>query len=90
MTLDENFIDEILPTIRKDSTSIELVGHLWGDRKELKPDGEFDALDLAPLLARETAHQELDELLSKAAQNIEWKTEIMEEETKDYGGNLRH
>ncbi|MDR2522091.1 MAG: hypothetical protein LBC93_00065 [Synergistaceae bacterium] len=79
VTLDENFIEEFFPAIRKDSTPIELAGRLWGDRKELKPEGEFNALDFAPLLVRETARQELDEFLSEAAQNIEWKIEMMED-----------
>ena len=71
VTLEEEFVEDMLRKIRLDSTPLEMAGYLWGDRKELKPAEEFNALSFASLLMGEVVRLELDELLSEAAQNVE-------------------
>ncbi|MDR2528462.1 MAG: hypothetical protein LBD04_05540 [Synergistaceae bacterium] len=75
VTLDEEFVEEMFHKIRSDSTPLEMAGYLWGDRKELKPTEEFNALSFASLLVEETMCLELDELLSEAAESIEYRIE---------------
>jgi len=72
LMLEDEFIEE---TFQKtiNCTPIELAGFLWGDCRELMPDGDLDLLSLAPLLSREGPRHEPDSPLATAAENIEPK-----------------
>jgi hypothetical protein len=74
LTLDDDFIEEILNRVKDDSTPLEMAGFLWGDRKDLKPKKEAPLTELISLLRVKDMKTTLDELLEKASsEKMEWK-----------------
>jgi curved DNA-binding protein CbpA len=74
LTLDDDFVEDVFRRIGDESTLLEVAGWLWGDRKELGPDGDFDLTTLTSLLVGEDVKQDLNALLAIAASEpIEWK-----------------
>ena len=75
LTLEDEIIEEAFQRTNRNHSPLELAGYLWGDRRELMPEGDLDLSGLAPLLSGEGVRRELEALLSAAAENIEWKME---------------
>ncbi|MDR2137432.1 MAG: hypothetical protein LBO68_04005 [Synergistaceae bacterium] len=74
LTLDEDFLQDLFGKLYEECTPLELVGLLWGDRKELKPNADAQLTDLIPLLAAENKRAALNEILERAAsEKIVWK-----------------
>jgi curved DNA-binding protein CbpA len=75
LLLGEDFLQDLFGRMEKESTPLDLVGLLWGDRKEFQPDAGTKLTDLASLLMTANKRVVLDEILEKAAsKDIVWKT----------------
>jgi hypothetical protein len=73
ISLDDEYLRNLLETGICTKTPLEFAGFLWGDRKELEPETESDLLDLAALIDGGNARKADDILASVDTSRIEWK-----------------
>ena len=73
LTLSDDFLHETVKRVNNIEGFLELAAFLWGDRKELIYEPQFVPEELAPILEKEDARRELDELLASVSDEIEWK-----------------
>ena len=73
LTLNDDFLAETTKRVLDGDGAIELAACLWGDRKELVYDPQFNPGELVSLFEREETRHALDKLLA-AEPEIEWRT----------------
>ena len=74
LTLSDDFLTATIKRKLYSEGILDLAACLWGDRKELRYDGQFAPEELMSLLEGEDARRDLDELLASVSDEIEWKT----------------
>jgi hypothetical protein len=73
LSLDEDFVTEVLAAFRSMKSPLELAGLLWGDLPALRTGETVDFSSLAPLLEEEPEAEKMDKILEQIDHtHIEW------------------